>query len=193
MGNHFSLGQSSYQAAMQSPDAAEKSSLLKTALDHFARFLQGRIRKGDQYFYAYLSSGIIMQVLSYEWKEVERMFLLAYESTPTRGESIKEIIKHYISEKKWPVAYIFTLYARDHFLGNPPANNNWGVDRDFYNWKVLDYHAVTCLSLGKTKEANSSFSLLYQHTLEHPELFSSDQIKQIYQKQQYFLETKQHD
>lgn len=176
---HFCLAHLCCLAAQYSSNKEERKSYLEAALEHYRQILRGKIRRSEEYFYSCYMSGNIMQSLSFQWAEVEEVFLLAHETNPCRGEPIVSIVRYYQSVGEWPIAYIFSTYARDHFLDSRPLKDKWGVDNDLYNWTVLDYHTASCFALGRRQEATETFGLLYRRAVERPELFRPEEIKRI--------------
>ena len=182
----FCLAHFYQKAANVTADQSERTENLQSALKHYQHIIKKRSTWGEEYFYACLSSGIIMQALGHPWPETEELLLLAHEANPLRGEPICRIIEYYLSIKSWPIAYIFSSFACDHFLDSCPPYEYWGIDQDFYTWKVLDLHITAALAFGRVQEASRSYIILYQKTIEHPELFSPGQIKTIVEKKGLF-------
>jgi hypothetical protein len=129
-----------------------------------------------------------MQSLGHPWPTTEEMLLSAYEIAPFRGEPIARIIHHYLSKQIWPIAYLFSSFAKDNFLDNPPKEGQWALDKTLYTWGVLDLHIAACLPLGKKEEAAATFLELYQRTLSSPELFPQGVIEKIANNKTFFSE-----
>jgi hypothetical protein len=171
------------QAARHATDPQIRISLLEKALMHYQQIRQKENAKGEHLYYSLWHTGLIMDLLEGPWPAVEDRFLAAYEQEPTRGESLEAIIRHYIKIQQWPVAYIFSAFAKDRFLGRPPSSSaKWGPNAAFYHWKVLDIHTAVCFNMGMREEATHTFSILLARTKEQPGLFSPKEIENIQDK-----------
>ncbi|WP_188937834.1 hypothetical protein [Puia dinghuensis] len=183
----FYLGYLYHQLARLTEDVDKKRRFLECALTHYQNFIQ---RKGndEEQFFACLSAGILLQALDQPWPEAEEIFLAAYELYPQRGEPIDQIIQHYLSIQQWPIAFLFSSSAKDQFYGKLPDQGNWGIDKSFYNWRVLHLHTAACFSLGRMQEATETFCFLHSLTLRHLEIFLREEIDLIWSQKNLFPE-----
>jgi hypothetical protein len=183
----FYLGYFHEQAAFNTTDKKEKRMLLETALSHYHEYMKIGKGKGEENYYSRLHAGYIMHAFGYSWPKTEEVLLNAYETDPARGESMELIIHYYMSVGEYAIAYIFSLFSKDMFYGRMPfPERKWGLDPDFYNWRVLDIHVAICCQLGQFDEAADVFSVLKRQTRIHPELLSQEEITKIGEKSKLF-------
>jgi hypothetical protein len=164
--DHFCLG---YQS--------QKEDKFSDALGYYEKAAQGL--KGEAAFYARYQSGIIAQQLDHPWPEIEERLLGAFQCLPERGEPILKIIHYYQWQQQWPIAYLYSKFAKEQFYGRLPAEGLWGLDKGLYTWKVLDVHKVSCYHVGNLEEATKTYSMLCRLVDECPDSFMTDDITRI--------------
>jgi len=185
----FAMGHLYRQAAKYAGSEEDRDSLLRSSVEQYQTILQKGDARGEEYFYACLAAGQILLKMEHSWPAVEGLFLRGYEAAPARGESIKRIIQYYLSEESWPIAYIYSRFAMDHYFEKLPGGMHWGVEEAFYRWEVLDMHFAAAYSLGKTEEAADAFQRLYSLSLNLPGLFTTKQMEIISSRRQLFSHT----
>ena len=175
---NFCLGYLYHLSAQFTEDGDEKRYFLEVALKYYEDFIQIR-SKGEPQFFACYSAGILIQALKQPWLKAEQQFLAAYELSPQRGEPVARIIQYYLAKRQWPIAYLFSSAAKEQFYGKVPEQEKWEVDRSFYGWRVLHFHAAACFSMNRMQEASENFALVYRMTRDRSELFLPEEIKLI--------------
>ena len=176
--DHFCLGYLNQENAKLADDDQKKNAKQEAALKHY-KYVADQWRVGEPAFYARYSAGMIAQSLNYPWPKVEEQFLSAFQTMPQRGEPILRIIHYYQSKQQWPIAYLFSKFAKEQFHGKMPAIGNWGLDKSLYNWKVLDIHKVSCYYVHKFDEATAAYSTLCRLISENPDSFLAEDITRI--------------
>jgi hypothetical protein len=156
----------------------QKNAKQEAALKHY-KHVADQWAVGEPAFYARYSAGIIAQNLNYPWPKVEHQFLGAFQTLPQRGEPILRIIHYYQSKQQWPIAYLFSKFAKEQFYGKLPTNGNWGLDKSLYNWKILDIHKVSCYYVQEIDEATATYSILCRLITEDPDSFLAEDITRI--------------
>jgi len=134
---------------------------------------------GEAKYYAQWQIAVLQEWLSTPWVVVQQSLLNSGKFAPYRAEAIKHLILHYKNSKEWAVAYLFSKYSVNNFYGEPPLQDSWLPDIQFYNWRILDYHVSICLHLFRQDEAKEVFTELLTCTRRHPEFFSQQQIEMI--------------
>jgi hypothetical protein len=162
----FCLGYLSQQLAKKNAKAAYEQAAQK-------------LKKGEPAFYACYQAAILAQHLDYPWPKVEQQLLQAFQILPTRGEPILRIIHHYQEKQQWPIAYLFSKFAKKQFHDKLPKARNWGFDKSLYTWKMLDIHKVSCYAVEKFDEATAAYSTLCRLISENPGSFLVDDITRI--------------
>jgi len=176
----FCTGYYHQQAAKFSKDNDEKNKFLNKAISNYRLFVTSSKDNKEMLYYAQWQIGVILQTLKHNWDEVQEAFFKAHHFDPSRGETIKQIILYYITQKQWSIAYIFSSFSKNHFFNqNPHPQKRLDVDHPFYNWKALDLHVAVCCNLDRIEEAEKAFKQLLQQTKDHPEYFPIAEIERI--------------
>lgn len=175
--NNFCLGYVYSETAKYTENHDEKNSLCQQAVAHYEEVIK-KWKNGELAFYARYAAAILMQQLDRPWNNIESRLLAAFQALPIRGESIYQIITYYQSKQLWPVAYLFSKFAKEQFFGKTPKGT-WGLDTSFYSWKVLNAHIVSCYGLEKIDEATAAYWQLYRLSADQPALFEPSDISSI--------------
>ena len=176
----FMTAQSYAAAGCYYEEGEEKKRLFQKAIQYYdetAGLLDADI---ESRFFAQWQSGCIMDLLETSWSESQEVFFKAYMIDPIRGESIKNIIFHYIRIEDWKQAYVYSNFARNTFFNRSPGHLRFRfVDYRFYNWEVLEIHIQVCKKLGRKKEADDVYRELIKLTQRKPEYFERDDLERI--------------
>ena len=176
----FMTAQSYATAGFYYEDGEEKVKLLRKAIRYYDE-VAGMVGADiESRYFAQLQVGSIMELLGDNWLEVQAAFFRAYMTDPIRGEAIKYIIQHYIKQKNWPQAYIYTNFAKSTFLNHNPSHlRSRFVDQIFYNWEVLELHREVCRNSNREKESEDTYKELIKITQRKPEYFNKADMERI--------------
>ncbi len=150
----FVLGYFYQEAGKGCGDADRKKTYYETALLHYRQHLVGGGRTNpDTRYFAQWQMALIGQALGNSWPVVETNLLQALECDRVRAEALKAIVVNRYNQQEWLIAYVYSCYCVDNYLARRPEGRHWGVDDDYYHWKVLRYHIPILLKLQKKAEA----------------------------------------
>ena len=102
----------------------------------------------QEVFYAEYQIGRCMERQEKEWKDVQDAYLRAYQTEPTRAESLLRVARHYNQSKQHQLAYLFSALAKDM-----PLPDGLFVEASVYQYEVLDEHAVAAYWTGRHEES----------------------------------------
>ncbi len=71
---------------------------------------------------------------------------------PNRCEHFIHIIRYYQSKKNWPMAYAIGHYAMENCSKYPYPHSTLFLDKQIYDWKLLDLHIISVSNLNKRYE-----------------------------------------
>lgn len=110
----------------------------ETALYHYRDYLESSHQIDESRFYAQWQTGILQETMQYPWPLVEAALAKAQSIDPLRGEPIRQIIQHYMGEKKWAKALPFSCHSVEKYFNRSPIHiRRWFVDDNAYNWNVI--------------------------------------------------------
>ena len=176
----FYLGHFCHQLANHSPERANALHFREKALCYYQSFLEIATNNDESRYYAQWQTGMLQDALHYPWSQSESSLLKANLIDPLRGEGMKKITQHYIQNREWPTAFIYSTKSMNQFCGkHPAATRRWFIDFDAYNWNVLHAHFDICHSMGNYKEAEATYSKLLVYKSFHRDEFKSIEIRQL--------------
>lgn len=129
----------------------------------------------EENFVAQLRLGTMAELLNKSYDEVVQTFLKAHEMRPTRAEPFHDLAAYHRKRKQYSTAYD---YAKKASLIPFPKDKLF-VNRDIYDWRILDELAVAAYWIGhyaESKEANEM--ILDRHQRKEIHLGDED-IKRI--------------
>lgn len=189
---HFYTAHFSQQAAQHSGDTETLRNYRKQALLHYQAYLKLTNGTDESRYYSQWQMGRIQHSLSYPWPIVKESLLSANVVDPFRGESIQDIIHHYISFEDWRSAYTYSQFAVSRFFNkNPIAKRRWHVSPGCYNGKVLDTHITICKNLGYWQEAERAYRQLLNYVVEHIHEFKIIEKRLLEIVEQVYLGNKE--
>ena len=112
--------------------------------------------------YSLLRRGACLEQLGEPWERALEAYLDAWQERPTRAEPLHEIARHYRTDGKYELGYLFATRAREI----PPPDDLLFVANDVYAWRARDEAAVCAYYVGRREE---SFDLCTE-LLEDPAL-----------------------
>lgn len=152
----FMTAQSYATAGFYYEEGSEKESLMRKAIRYYDEVAGMADADIESRWFAQFQVGSIMELLGDPWLEVQEAFFKAYVIDPIRGESIKNIILHYLKESDWQQAYLYSSFAKSAFFNRNPAHlRDRFVDQGFYSSGVLEFHREVCEKLGRKQEVES--------------------------------------
>ena len=154
----------------QMADNAVKSAKqwYENALSHYQLYLGLTKGTEESRYYAQWQTGRLQDLSHHPWAMVNESLLKANAIDPLRGESINNIVHHYVSTGDWENAYSYSKFAKNRFYSrNPIANRRWHIDFDCYNGNLLDTHIIICNNLAYWSEAEQVYQQLLNHVTEH--------------------------
>lgn len=133
-----------------------------------------RIKMGGFYeevFYSYLRVGSGMQMLNKPWKDIEQLYLQAYNFCNLRGpEALYEIVKHYRLERDFKTSYKWAKIA----AAIPyPKNCDLFIFKEIYDYKLLEELALDAFYLGEYGESLQ----VYRKILKSTEIPSDERTR----------------
>lgn len=137
----------------------------------------------ENYFSALMAANIKSK-LNYSIEEVINSFLLCGKHNKWRIEHLVPVILHYQSIKEFDLAYIYGLRAIQCDGKLPMPNSSLFVDREIYQWKIFDIHALSCWYSGRKEESKEIFKKLMKAV--NFGLVPESQYERIKQNQKYF-------
>lgn len=166
---HFYLGHFSQQLFMH-----------EEALNFYEHYLAVNIRSDESKYYGLWQAALLKEKLGHPWAKAEVLLLKAHAVDLCRGESIKEIIRHYSEDRNWHLAYSYSYVATKQFFDrNPIAIRRWFVDFDAYNWKVLDSHFRICYKLHRHREASDTYQTMLRYKQKHLDELQNIEVRQM--------------
>lgn len=157
------------------------------ALCHYRNYLDLPAIADEGRFYAQWQTGLLQEELGYSWQQAEASLLLAHALDPLRGETVHQIVRHYVQKRQWDIAYQHSFSAvRQYFDHNPIAVRRWFVDFNAYNWNVLHTHLGICYKMGYLGEAKTIYARMLRYELEHLQELNNTEIRHIHSLQRLF-------
>ncbi len=139
-------------ADCQSPERRREHSLTAQKYLSLATQVQG-ISKEERIL-LYQSTASNMLELEEPWSDVQEILLNAYNLQMVRGETISMIIDHYMEERHWNTAYIFSYFAEKNYNGKNPAGKIGGkISARLYQWEFLLQHTICSYMSGHRQNA----------------------------------------
>jgi hypothetical protein len=176
----FVIGFLNSRASYSSDNALEKEKFLNDALQSYRAFLHKP--KGalpDWLYYAQWQLAEIGELLCHNSNTVEERCLKAAEWDAIRAEALRHILLYRFKRAEWRIAYIYSSYCADQFLGKPPTQRNWFINQSFYDWKILKYHIQILLAIRKKQEAAIKLADLQGILQANPKKFSENDYLDI--------------
>lgn len=155
------------------------------------RYYRERVNRMDGYeeerYYSQLRTGSIMRMMEMPWNETHQELLKAYAMEPTRAESIKVIIDHYVGMGEWNMAYMYSKFCKVNFHNKSPYPKKLlFVDESLYKWRILEAHSATCFYTGRVDEGRQTYQELLDTMKANPGLFSQEDVAKINGNAQFF-------
>jgi glycosyltransferase involved in cell wall biosynthesis len=149
----FYVGESFSAAAKRSKSKERKKNWRLHALNYYQKAISCDDQSKEDTYGTYDRIAETKLSLGNEWHEVREFFFKAYMSDSRHAEPLYTIIKHYCKKSQWETAYLFSSFAIANYFDKPakPAYVS-EVQTSVYEWELLFYHLLICLSLGKMKE-----------------------------------------
>jgi glycosyltransferase involved in cell wall biosynthesis len=183
----FYTAQSWHDSAQIKDSKEENEERLRRSIKYYKERVDRKDGYAEEIYYSQYRIGSIMRKMEFPWKETMEECLKAYSIDPSRAESIKTIIDHYIQMGEWNLAYLYTKFAKTNFHGKSPYPKRLlFVDETLYTWKLLEAHTATSFYVGKKDEARQCFKELLSLTKQRPELFNENDIKKIEMNKKFF-------
>ena len=101
---------------------------------------------GEQIHYSLYRVADSMARLGEPWPDVQDAYLRAWESRPTRAETLYEIAYRYRLERRYQLGHLFAKRAAEIPL---PEEDSSYVRTDVYTWRALDEQAVCASWIGQ--------------------------------------------
>lgn len=175
----FMTAQSYAAAGYYYEDGVQKKHLFRKAIQYYNETACLLEADTESRFFAQWQSGCIMDMLGHPWLEIQEVFLKAYMIDPIRGESIKNIIVHYMKKNDWRQAYIYSNFAKMAFFNRSPAHLRFRfVDHSFYSWEILEIHKQICEKLKREKEVLEIQNELLKIAKKNPEYLNKKNPKE---------------
>lgn len=176
----FLLGYFLQQVGIHCNIPTEREDFFKQSLVQYQSFLSsGKNENPDTHYFAQWQTGVLQQSFGVKWPVVEGSYLRSLEYDTTRAEALKEILNYRCTNQEWRIAYIYSSYCIDEFLGKIPANKYWYIDPSFYNWKILKYHIPILIAIRKKEEAKNFLYKLLDQLQQNPENFTEKDRQDI--------------
>jgi glycosyltransferase involved in cell wall biosynthesis len=155
------------------------------------RYYRDRVNRMDGYeeerYYSQLRVGSIMRMMEMPWNETHQELLKAYAMEPTRAESIKVIIDHYVGMGEWNMAYMYSKFCKTNFHNKSPYPKKLlFVDESLYKWRILEAHSATCFYTGRVDEGRQTYQELLDVMKSNPGMFSQEDVAKINGNAQFF-------
>jgi len=155
------------------------------------KYYRDRVNRTDGYeeerYYSQLRVGSIMRMMEMPWNETHQELLKAYAMDPSRGESIKVIVDHYLTVGDWNMAYLYTKFCKVNFHNKSPYPKKLlFVDESLYRWRILESHSAASYYVGKIDEARSNYQELLDILKQNPSWFTQEDINKINSNAQFF-------
>ncbi|GGB24006.1 hypothetical protein GCM10011511_54870 [Puia dinghuensis] len=130
-----------------------------------------------------------MDFLKEEWPKTQELLLSAYSLYMQKAESLAEIIRHYMTAKKWNIAYLFSSFAYKECNGRPPALDVIGgmININLYEWELLLYYSICCYFTGRGQEAKMLRKQLMHYVLTHMDNFTIKDLILIQYNSPFYL------
>lgn len=178
----FMTAQSYAAAGYYYEDGEEKKRLFRKAIKYYTETAELLDADLESRFFARWQSGCIMDLLGDPWLNIHEVFTKAYMTDPIRGESIKNIIIHYMKKNEWKQAYVYSSFAKGAFFNRSPAHLRFRfVDQAFYNWEILEIHKHICEKLERGTEVLETQKEIIKVAKKNPELFSMQNLEKLSQ------------
>ena len=166
--------------AAESSDS-EKVSLGKRALASYEVFLREKSATPEIRYYAQWQMGLLQESLDYPWPQVQYTLLKARPLNTTRAEAHTKLVRHYLRESNWPLAYLFNSFSTEQFYNHYPSGS-WGIDLSCYNWRILDKQWAICAALDKQEELKIVKKDLTDYFQAHKRELPANELDYIAQK-----------
>lgn len=152
--HNFLLAYFHQQAGNHCSDQNQRKEHFKLAFSNYVSYLDSPEKhQPDTKYFSQWQIGKIQESFSHPWPAVEQSYLTTLEYDVSRAEALKAILTYHLSRDHWRVAYIYSSYCMNNFLGKRPLKRCWSVDNDFYDWKILIFHIRILLALGEKQQA----------------------------------------
>ena len=127
--------------------------------------------------------------LNEAWAEAMELYLSAYCLDMRKVESLVEIIWHYMSQKRWHIAYLFSSPSAKLFNGRPPVLDVTGgsMKIKLYQWQLLLYHSICCYFTRRFEEYKIVRKRLMDYVLTHMNEFSVRELIIIQYNSSFYL------
>lgn len=117
--------------------------------------------------------------------QILELYNEAHKSDPVRGESIKSLVQYLHRVQDWELAYIYSQYGTRYNLKNPYPHRILFVDKDLYQYQLLELHALSCYYTKRTEEGSRAYWQMRSQIL--PDSLTKEQTEIILNNEKYFL------
>ncbi len=174
------------QALGNEPGHLLSPSEVEEAILNYRWYLKSSLKQEESRFYAQWQIGRLLDQEHSPWILVQKELLLAVRLDNERGESIREIVTHYMSSEDWENAYLFSTYARHHYFDrNPMATRRWHVNIACYNWRALERHLTISRQLHLDREAEQVYQQLIEYFVKYPNELNETEMAWIKSMRRY--------
>jgi glycosyltransferase involved in cell wall biosynthesis len=99
----------------------------------------------------------LMARLAEPWRDIQDMYLRAWEFRPTRAEPLFELARRYRAQQRYQLGYLF---AKAGAAIPFPEHDVMAVRADVYQWRAITEQALCASRIGKPAEARALCRLL---------------------------------
>jgi glycosyltransferase involved in cell wall biosynthesis len=103
----------------------------------------------EEVYFSMLRAAESLSHLGASWAEVQDAYLKAWEFRPTRAEALYAIARHYRSEQRYQLGYLFAQRAAEI----PYPHDQLFVSAEVYAWRSTDERAICAGWIGRHAEA----------------------------------------
>ena len=183
----FYTAQSYHDSASMQDNPDENKERLRRSIKYYKERTERNDGYAEEIYYSHYRIGSIMKTLEEPWKDTMQQCLKAYACDPSRGESIKIIIDHYLQMGEWALAYLYSKFAIENFHGKSPYPSRLlFVDNILYKWKFLETHAASCFYTQRKSEAKESYNMLLDVVKNEPSAFTPQELNKVMSNAQFF-------
>ncbi len=156
----------------------------ESAYEHY-RHRAGMAGWDEETFMAQLRAGAMAVLLNRPYDEVVQVLRQAHEMRPSRAEPLHDLAAYHRNRKQFPEAYDYANKA----AAIPLPDDRLFVNRDIYDWRILDELAVAAYWTGHYAESHAaSEKILTLH--QRNEIRLNDEQRQRIEKNLAFAVTK---
>ena len=108
-----------------------------------------------------------------------------------RCEHFIPITKHHQATGNWPYAYMISKYVFDNYKKNPFPVSSLFIDKNIYDWIILDIHSLACYWMGRFDEGRKAYNKLRDAI--NKGLVPETEVKRIKDNSQWFTKAHQQE